>query len=149
MYHDYSNFKHCVDVCCSYIDSFLWKIVQATWKNRKNNLHYNHISRFIITSVLSYFRSWINNNERSMDHDYSNFKHCVDGCCACIDSFLWKIVQATWKNRKNNLHYNHISRCFVNAALSYFKNTGICLSCILFFSIKRALIKTNNKNTPS
>ena len=34
------------------------------------------------------------------------------------------------------------------AALSYFKNTGICLSCILFFSIKRALIKTNNKNTP-
>ena len=30
----------------------------------------------------------LQNNERSMYHDYSNFKHCVDGCCACIDSFL-------------------------------------------------------------
>lgn len=27
------------------------------------------------------------------------------------------------------------------AALSYFKNTGICLSCILFFSAKCTLIK--------
>ena len=44
------------------------------------------------------------------------------------------------KKSENNLHYNHISRCFVKAALSYFKNTGICLSCILFF-VKCTLIK--------
>ena len=35
---------------------------------------------------LNYIR-WIT-YERSMNHEYSNFKHCVDGCCACIDSFL-------------------------------------------------------------
>ena len=47
--------------------------------------------------------------------------------------FSDKLFKQHEKNRKNNLHYNRISRCFVKSALSYFKNTGICLSCILFF----------------
>ena len=47
------------------------------------------------------------------------------------------------------MRYNHVSRIIIITVLSYFKNTGISLSCILFFSIKCALIKMIDSEIPS